>query len=91
MCLGGGGSPAPAPAPPLPPPPPVPPAPPAPLPVPEPLEQEVNPSVRRAKSKKSQGEYAQGSAQLRVDRKKQGLSSAINKLGIGQGQQGLNK
>ena len=65
MCFGGGSPRPPAPAP-LPPPPPVPPAPPAPLPTPEPVEKTVNPQVRRAKSKKAKGEFAQGSSQLRV-------------------------
>ena len=65
MCLGSGTPSTPPPAP-LPPPPPVPPAPPAPLPTPEPVEKTVNPQVRRAKSKKSKGERAQGSSQLRV-------------------------
>ena len=73
MCIGGGGRPA-APAPqPLPPPPPVPPAPPAPLPTPEPVEKTVNPQVRRAKSKKAKGEFAQGTSQLRVP-----LGSKVN-------------
>ena len=65
MCFGGGGYKPPAPVP-LPPPPPVPEAPPAPLPTPEPVTQEVNPQVRRAKSKKAKGEYAKGSSQLRI-------------------------
>ncbi len=73
MCLGGGTPRAPEPAP-LPPPPPVPPAPPAPLPTPEPVETKaVNPQVRRAKSKKAKGEFAQGSSQLRVP-----LGSKVN-------------
>jgi len=66
MCIFGGGNPAPPPPAPLPPAPTPPPAPPAPLPTPEPVEQEVNPQVRRAKSKKATGEYARGSSQLRV-------------------------
>ena len=41
--------------------------PPAPLPPPEDTKvQEVNPSVRRAKTKKSKGEYGRGADQLRV-------------------------
>ena len=73
MCLVGGTPRAPEPAP-LPPPPPVPPAPPAPLPTPEPVETKaVNPQVRRAKSKKAKGEFAQGSSQLRVP-----LGSKVN-------------
>lgn len=66
MCIFGGGNPAPPPPTPLPPAPTPPPAPPAPLPTPEPVAQEVNPQVKRAKSKKAQGEYAKGSSQLRV-------------------------
>ena len=72
MCIGGGGS-TPAPPAPLPPPPPVPPAPPAPLPTPEPVEKPVNPQIKRAKSKKAQGEFAQGSGALRVP-----LGSKVN-------------
>ena len=73
MCFGGG-QPSPPPPAPLPPPPPVPPAPPAPLPTPEPVETKaVNPQVRRAKSKKAKGEFAQGSSQLRVP-----LGSKVN-------------
>ena len=74
MCIFGGGNPAPPAPAPLPPPPPVPPAPPAPLPTPEPVETKaVNPQVRRAKSKKAKGEFAQGSSQLRVP-----LGSKVN-------------
>ena len=64
MCTGGGGSP-PAP-PPLPPPPPPPPVPKAPVPEPEPVEQEVNPSIRRAKSKKAQNPYSKGTGSLKI-------------------------
>ena len=64
MCSGGGGR-MPAP-PPLPPPPPPPPVPKAPVPEPEPVEQEVNPQVRRAKSKKAQNPYAKGTGSLRI-------------------------
>ena len=84
MCFGGGGYKPPAPVP-LPPPPPVPEAPPAPLPTPEPVAQEVNPQVRRAKSKKAKGEYARGSSQLRVPLKpsvntgQSGPSGGLNK------------
>ena len=72
MCLGSGTPSTPPPAP-LPPPPPVPPAPPAPLPTPEPVEKTVNPQVKRAKSKKAQGEFASGTSQLRVP-----LGSKVN-------------
>jgi len=64
MCLGR--PPSPPPAPPLPPPPPAPVTPPAPAPAPEAAVSQVNPQVRRAKSKKAKGEYASGSSQLRV-------------------------
>ena len=64
MCLGR--PPSPPPPAPLPPPPPAPVTPPAPAPAPEAAVSQVNPQVRRAKSKKARGEYAQGSSQLRV-------------------------
>ena len=69
MCIGpfGGGRPsAPPPPPPLapPPPPPLPPAPPT--PVADPLIKEVNPQVRRAKSKKTKSQLAKGTGQLRI-------------------------
>ena len=52
---------------PLPPAPTPPPPPPAPIPPPDDVKvQEVNPSVRRAKTKKSKGEYGRGADQLRV-------------------------
>ncbi len=65
MCLGGGSYKTPTP-PPLapPPPPPAPPAPP--LPQPEPLVTEVNPQVRRAKSKKAKNTQAKGTGALRI-------------------------
>ena len=65
MCLGGGSYKTPPP-PPLtpPPPPPAPPAPP--LPQPEPLVTEVNPQVRRAKSKKAKNTQARGTGSLRI-------------------------
>ena len=72
MCIFGGGNPAPPPPAPLPPPPPVPPAPPAPLPTPE-APKQINPQVRRAKSKKAKGEFASGTSQLRVP-----LGSKVN-------------
>ena len=59
---GGGGSAPPPPPPPLPAPPPPPLPPRRPVPAPRPLdkETEVNPQVRRAKSKKSRNPYLQG-------------------------------
>ena len=66
MCVFGGGNPAPPPPAPLPPPPPVPPAPPAPLPTPEPVEQDINPQVQQAQSRRATGENAQGSSQLMI-------------------------
>tara|TARA_B100000700_G_scaffold124991_1_gene139994 strand:- start:356 stop:607 length:252 start_codon:yes stop_codon:yes gene_type:complete len=58
--------PKPAPPPPLapPPPPPAPPAPP--LPSPDPLVTEVNPAVRRAKSKKDKNPLSKGTGALRI-------------------------
>ena len=58
--------PKPAPPPPLapPPPPPAPPAPP--LPSPDPLVSEVNPAVRRAKSKKDKNPLSKGTGALRI-------------------------
>ena len=73
MCIFGGGNPAPPPPQPLPPPPPVTPAPPAPLPTPEPLEKSVNPKVMMTKSKKSKGEFAKGTSQLKIP-----LGSKVN-------------
>ena len=69
MCFGRG-RPSTPPPPPLapPPPPPVPPAPP--LPQDEPLVTDVNPQVRRAKSKKAKGADARGgTGALRIDLK----------------------
>jgi len=65
MCFGGGTVNVPAP-PPLapPPPPPAPPAPPTPSP--EPLVTDVNPQVRRAKSKKAKNTQAKGTGALRI-------------------------
>ena len=65
MCFGGR-PPAPPTPPPLapPPPPPAPPAPPT--PEAEPLITDVNPQVRRAKSKKAKSQLAKGTGQLRI-------------------------
>jgi hypothetical protein len=46
------------------PPPPAPPAPP--LPTPEPLESDVNPQVKRARSKKDKNPMSQGTGALRI-------------------------
>jgi len=54
------------PPPPLAPPPPAPPAPTAPLPEPEPLVTDVNPQVRRAKSKKAKSADSRGTGALRI-------------------------
>ena len=72
MCIFGGNR-TPAAPPPLPPapPPPLPPTPTA--PPPDPMIKDVNPQVRRAKSKKAKGEFASGSSQLRVP-----LGSKVN-------------
>ena len=65
MCFGGK-PPSPPPPPPLAPPPP-PAAPPVkPPPAPEPLVKEVNPQVRRAKSKKAKSQQSKGTGQLRI-------------------------
>ena len=65
MCLFKGPS-APPPPPPLPPapPPPAPPAPP--LPTPDPLVTDVNPQVRRARSKKDKNPMTKGTGALRI-------------------------
>ena len=83
MCLGR--PPSPPPPAPLPPPPPAPVTPPAPAPAPEAAVSQVNPQVRRAKSKKARGEYAQGSSQLRVPLKPSVNTGASGPAG------GLNK
>ena len=83
MCLGR--PPSPPPPAPLPPPPPAPVTPPAPAPAPEAAVSQVNPQVRRAKSKKAKGEYAQGSSQLRVALKPSVNTGASGPAG------GLNK
>ena len=65
MCFGGK-PPSPPPPPPLAPPP-LPPTPPVkPPPAPEPLVTDVNPQVRRAKSKKAKSQLAKGTGQLRI-------------------------
>ena len=66
MCLGGSSSYTPPKPPPLTPapPPPAPPAPP--VPQPEPLVTDVNPQVRRAKSKKAKNTQAKGTGALRI-------------------------
>ena len=66
MCLGGGRSYTPAPPPPLAPPPPPPTPPAAPLPSPDPLVTDVNPQVRRAKSKKAKSGQTKGTGSLRI-------------------------
>ena len=84
MCLGR--PPSPPPPAPLPPPPPAPVTPPAPAPAPEAAVSQVNPQVRRAKSKKAKGEFAQGSSQLRVP-----LGSKVNTGTSGSQSGGLNQ
>ena len=59
-------APTPPPPPPLPPAPAPPTPPPAPLPEPDPLTTDVNPAVRRAKSKKAKNESARGTGSLRI-------------------------
>jgi len=57
----------------------------SPAPAPEAAVSQVNPQVRRAKSKKAKGEYAQGSSQLRVPLKPSVNTGASGPAG------GLNK
>tara|TARA_Y100001973_G_scaffold30609_1_gene46258 strand:+ start:310 stop:570 length:261 start_codon:yes stop_codon:yes gene_type:complete len=67
MCLFGKSSSPPSPSPPPLAPPPPPPAPPAPpLPTPDPLVTDVNPQVRRARSKKDKNPMAKGTGALRI-------------------------
>ena len=82
MCFGGGSSAPPPEPPPLPaaPPPPLPPV--KPPPAPDPLETEVNPQVKRAKSKKDKNPYSKGTSSLRIK-----LDPAVN-TGQGTGQGG---
>ena len=56
----------PPPPPPLPPPPPPPEPPREPLPPPEQAQDEVNPAVREARSKKDKNPYASGTESLRI-------------------------
>ena len=58
--------PSPPPPPPLPPPPPAPTPPPDPTPTPEPIGEDVNPAVRRAKSKKDVNPQQKGTGALRI-------------------------
>ena len=53
--------------PPPPPLPPAPPAPPAPTPPPEPIGTEMDPKVRRAKSKKDKNPFTKGTGSLRIN------------------------
>ena len=65
MCLFKGPS-APPPPPPLPPAPPAPAPPAPPLPSPDPLVTDVNPQVKRAKSKKDKNPMTKGTGALRI-------------------------
>ena len=65
MCLGRRSY-TPPPPPPLAPPPPPPTPPVAPLPTPDPLVTDVNPQVRRARSKKAKSGQAKGTGSLRI-------------------------
>ena len=90
MCGGGGGSSSPAPPapPPLPAPPPPPLPPRRPVPAPQPLDKEtdVNPQVKRAKSKKSRNPYLQGgTGALRIP-----LNPGVNTGGTTSPTGGLN-
>ena len=67
MCIGPFKPPSPPPPPPpLPPAPPPPPPPAPPQPLAEALVTEVNPQIRRAKSKKAKSQIAKGTGQLRI-------------------------
>jgi len=68
MCVGPfrQSTPTPPPPPPLAPPPPPPAAPIAPLPEPDPLVTDVNPQVRRARSKKVKNQSSKGTRGLRI-------------------------
>ena len=57
---------APPPPPPLAPSPPPPPAPPAPTPPPAPIGTEMDPNVRRTKSKKDKNPFTKGTGSLRI-------------------------
>ena len=59
--------PSPPPPPPLPPAPPAPTAPPAPKPPPEPIGTELDPKVRRTKSKKDKNPMTKGTGSLRIN------------------------
>tara|TARA_R100001510_G_C7624320_1_gene184496 strand:- start:21 stop:272 length:252 start_codon:yes stop_codon:yes gene_type:complete len=58
--------PSPPPPPPLAPAPPPPPAPPAPTPPPKPIGTEMDPQVRRKKSKKDKNPFTKGTSSLRI-------------------------
>jgi len=75
MCVGPfrGSTPSIPPPPPLAPPPPPPAPPRAPLPEPDPLVTDVNPQVRRAKSKKDKNPMTKGTGALRIK-----LGSTVN-------------
>ena len=66
MCIFGGRPKSPPPPPPLAPAPPPPEPPRAPLPAPEPLVTDVNPQVKRARSKKEKNPMTKGTGALRI-------------------------
>ena len=86
MCMGsrgGGVVPSPQPLPPAPAPPPPPPAP---LPVPKPIEDDINPQVRRSKSRKAKDPSAKfGTGDLRIPLKPNINTGTAGQVG------GLNK
>ena len=87
MCLGIFSRPKTPTPPPLAPAPPPPAPPVAPLPEPEPLETDVNPQVKRAKSKKDKNPLSKGTGALRIPLQNtvnlgQGLANAASPLNI---------
>ena len=74
--------PAPDPLPPAPTPP-APPLPPPPLPDPKPVTTDIQPKVRRAKTKKTTNQYAKGTGQLRINRNKTGVNMPTDNMGGG--------
>ena len=77
MCINFGQQRAPAPQP-LPPPPPPPPPPTQPIPEPEPLDTEVNPAIRRSRSKKEKNPSVGGTRGLRIALPKLNVGAAAN-------------
>jgi len=88
MCIGPfrNKTPSTPPPPPLTPPPPPPAPPAAPLPDPSPLETDVNPQVRRSKSRKAKSGDAMGTGSLRIK-----LAPNVNTGAVAPDTSGMNK